>query len=152
VTDPTTPSADTLRQYAAHYRELAASRGCVADCLTCARDLRAAAALDAEAARLEREASATTHAELDAAVEAALGHALNAGVAFAFDRIGPETRDRLYAALIAAAEARGAAKERERECVWRYEDYLYSTECGARQEYHTEFCPTCGGRVRVEGA
>ena len=63
MTDPTTPSAEQLRQDAAHYRELAASRGCVADCLTCARDHRAAAALDAEAARLEREAADALTAE-----------------------------------------------------------------------------------------
>ena len=63
MTDPTTLSAEQLRQDAAHYRELAASRGCVADCLTCARDHRAAAALDAEAARLEREAADALAAE-----------------------------------------------------------------------------------------
>jgi bacterioferritin-associated ferredoxin len=93
VTDPTTPSAAQLRQDAAHYRELAASRGCVADCLTCARDHRAAAALDAEAARLEREAAhAPTLAELDAAVALARGEVLGSRIAAAIRARHPEEK------------------------------------------------------------
>jgi GNAT superfamily N-acetyltransferase len=109
MTDPTTPSADQLREDAAHYRELAASRGCVADCLTCARDHRAAAALEAEAARLEREATpAPTLAELDAAVEDAYKYALEV----CEHALNHDSAARLLNALIAAAEARGAARVR----------------------------------------
>jgi hypothetical protein len=172
VTDPTTPSAEQLRQDARALRhesnqsheygfaELEGSQW--AGVLT-----RAAFALDAEAARLEREAadapnssespkSSPTLAELDAAVAEAR-NALNEAVGkYKFS----ESTDEQIASwnvvfrlndCIAAAEARGAARMGG-WCVWRYEDYLYSTECGAGQEYHTEFCPTCGGRVRVEGA
>jgi bacterioferritin-associated ferredoxin len=155
VTDPTTPTAAQLRQDAAHYRELAASRGCVADCLTCARDHRAAAALDAEAARLEREAadaltseaqrlgmytlnpsetpnSSPKMAELDAAVEAYREELCVESAADYLLQYGGVMREKmtpmaqrnydadvaghraLVDALIAAAEARGAARERVR--------------------------------------
>jgi len=64
----------------------------------------------------------------------------------------------LVDALIAAAEARGAARERERECVWlkdaeQYDPSLWHTQCGnASGNPFADFCEFCGGRVRVEGA
>jgi hypothetical protein len=58
------------------------------------------------------------------------------------------------AALIAAAEARGAARERGRECVWEQDaqKQLWS-KCNATLEiklWDSPCCPSCGGRVRVE--
>jgi len=162
MTDPTTPSADQLREDAAHYRELAASRGCVADCLTCARDHRAAAALDAEAARLEREAApAPTLAELDAAVERGRNFMVYAATRYRNALTVGKLREACDAmtdatdALIAAAEARGAARERERECVWRYDEDGHLLDCdgdGVRNLVRGDYCSACGGRVRVEGA
>jgi hypothetical protein len=55
-------------------------------------------------------------------------------------------------ALIAAAEARGAARERGRECVWRYgSSYMATTGCGVKAAIADRRCQECGGRVRVEG-
>jgi hypothetical protein len=159
MSDHTTPSAEQLRLDAAHYRELAASRGCVADCLTCARDHRAAAALDAEAARLEREAAqAPTLAELEAARLELHARQGDLGANYNNTIVLEELIQRLNtaeAALIAAAEARGAAKERERECVWRYDENGHLLDCdgdGVRNLVRGDYCSACGGRVRVEEA
>jgi hypothetical protein len=64
MSDHTTPSAAQLREDAEDFRSQSAHPECDSTCLVCQRYHRAAAALDAEAARLEREASATPHAEL----------------------------------------------------------------------------------------
>jgi hypothetical protein len=140
-----------------------------------------AAALDAEAARLEREAApAPTLAELDAAVEAYREELCVESAADYLLQYGGVMREKmtpmaqrnydadvaghraLVDALIAAAEARGAARVRERECSWHSnpEYSLWEGECGAAwtfengglEENKVRYCPNCGGRVRVEDA
>ena len=64
----------------------------------------------------------------------------------------------MLAALIAAAEARGAAKATVRECVWVLGedadgDPCFVTSCGDHlfsDFAWLTFCHHCGGRVRVE--
>jgi adenosylcobinamide amidohydrolase len=154
VTDPTTPSAAQLRQDAELVRyeaerligvastHLKAGMRSDADRIMekSARYDRAAAALDAEAARLEREAAdAPTLVELDAAVEEAVNE-INYAV-WTADAVAARV---FSAALITAAEARGAAKERERKCTGGF-------TCGTLGGIGGVYCRICGGRVRVEG-
>jgi Tfp pilus assembly protein FimT len=92
-----------------------------------------------------------TMAELNAAVDAAW-MAVNEMPTFASTWASAEFTSALNA-LIAAAEARGAARERGRECVWRYgNSYMATTECGVKAAIADRRCHECGGRVRVEEA
>jgi hypothetical protein len=104
------------------------------------RNLRAAAALDA-----------------DAAVEEArerVGHWITRGYAD-LSRYEHAAID----ALITAVEARAVARERGRECVWTAEKrpmsmsltgVAYRTCTGKVMLLPTEFCPSCGGRLAKE--
>jgi hypothetical protein len=96
------------------------------------------------------EATNPTLAELDAAVEEAVNE-INYAV-WTADAVAARV---FSAALITAAEARGAAKERERKCVWRYDENGHLLDCdgdGVRNLVRGDYCSACGGRVRVEGA
>jgi len=57
-------------------------------------------------------------------------------------------------ALITAAEARGAARERERECRWVWDDdhgeWLAGC-CRDSEVQTTDYCRHCGGRVVAGG-
>jgi hypothetical protein len=89
---------------------------------------------------------------LDAAVEEAMWQVV---------RQYPASYDGdLVYALIAAVEARAVARERARECAWRYveEDIgLWGGACGTEWQFLADgpadnkmnHCPQCGGRVRV---
>lgn len=77
-----------------------------------------------------------------------------------FQYDGRIEKDRL-AALITAARAAGYAEAMERGCVWRREPFHESTYIVAACEGHTAmmrldirhiYCPSCGGKVRVEEA
>jgi hypothetical protein len=169
-TDHTTPSAEQLRQDADVMRKLAFE--CEPPPLLRDAHLHAAVALDAEAARLEREAaqapnrsespnSLPTLAELDAAVEAARLelHARQGDLGANYNNtiVLEELIQRLNtaeAALITAAEARGAARMGG-WCVWRYDEDGHLLDCdgdGVRNLVRGDYCSACGGRVRVEEA
>jgi hypothetical protein len=102
----------------------------------------------------------STLAELDAAVEAQRMQVMAWGP-------HPAKSARCWvmaddvSALIAAAEARGAARAEARECVgevrsndhaWTYVRCDGSVLGGPLSMPAYQFCVVCGGRVRVEGA
>jgi GNAT superfamily N-acetyltransferase len=144
MTDPTPPSAAQLRFDAMQYRASARiyrSQGAhhAAD-----RDARAAAALDAEAARLEREAADAPNSSESPNSSPTLADACAYALEVCEHALNHDSASRLLNALIAAAEARGAAKERERNCTGGF-------TCGTLGGIGGVYCRICGGRVRVEG-
>jgi hypothetical protein len=92
---------------------------------------------------------------LDAAVEEAVE------VVESLFRYDGRPEQRAVRDLVAAVEARAVARERGRECVWTAEKrpmsmsltgVAYRICTGKVMLLPTEFCPSCGGRVRVEHA
>jgi hypothetical protein len=172
---PTTPAtAEQLREDADRVRALAKNEAIMAemqgeggdplmaaDCLADSRALaRAAAALDAEAAR--REAVTPTADALDAAVESSrrlLVYVVENGttpVSLTYTELAGR-----IAALVAAVEARAVARVMARECVWTKpmpdsDPDLYLT-CDGEEVFSVgeesgdvgPRCYKCGGRVRV---